>query len=133
MAIPPEDRPLDPEKLLRLASLVRAVLDEAKALDPDSTPSQELANLHTRITSEMREALPNALIEELQSIGLEDTFADGATGPEIRIAYSGLVGWLQGLFQGLSAAMQIQSLQQMGQLEESKRPEAEEEARGRYL
>ncbi|MGH3382922.1 MAG: proteasome activator [Actinoallomurus sp.] len=120
-----EDRPLDPEKLLRLAGLVRAVLDEARQIDPDQATASELGALHRRVTAQIEDALPNALRDELQAIDLApgaDSGADaergggsdqpaGATGQEVRFAYAGLIGWLSGLFQGLQAAMQFQQLQ----------------------
>lgn len=138
MSTPPDqvDRPLDPEKLLRLASVVRAVLDEAKGLDPNETPAQQLAELHARITNELQEALTKSLVEELQALDLQAALRDGATSPEIKIAYSGLIGWLQGLFQGLSAAMQIQSMQQAGQIpagDPAKSKAEEDDVKGRYL
>jgi hypothetical protein len=132
-----EDRPLDPEKLLRLASLVREVLDEARSLDPDKTPNTKLASLHQRVTDQVRTALPNSLVEELDALALSEAFKDGTSAPEVRLAYSGLIGWLGGLFQGLQAAIQMQTIgQHLGQrkeLEERKQEEEEDQGRGRYL
>lgn len=120
------DRPLDPEKLLRLAGVVRAVLDEVRQLDPDQATAAELTSLHRRVTAQVEDALPNALRDELQAIDLapggngaeaaDQAPAAGATGQEVRFAYAGLIGWLSGLFQGLQAAMQFQQLQAMNAL-----------------
>jgi hypothetical protein len=124
--IPQGDRPLDPEKLLRLAGLVRAVLDEARQIDPDATTAADLSALHRRVTEQVEDALPNALRDELEAIGLDPggaggqaagaTAPAGATGQEVRFAYAGLIGWLSGLFQGLQAAMQFQQIQGMNAL-----------------
>jgi hypothetical protein len=108
-----KDRPLDPEKLLRLAGLVRAVLEEVRQMDPDAATAAELALLHQRVTDQVSEGLPNLLRSELEAIDLALPFRDGATGQEVRVAYAGLIGWLSGLFQGLQAAMQYQQMQQM--------------------
>lgn len=66
----PEDRPLDPEKLLRIAGLVRAVLDEVRQIDPDQATTAELSALHRRVTAQVEDALPNALRDELEAIDL---------------------------------------------------------------
>lgn len=126
------DRPLDAEKVLRLASLTRSVLEEAKSMDPEKTPSDELVALYKRVSSELAQSLPTALSNELENLKLDAAFHDGATTLEVRLAYSGLIGWFQGLFQGLSAAMQVQSLtRELDQLERGTKKE--EETKGRYL
>lgn len=110
-----DDRPLDPEKLLRLAGLVKGVLEELRQMDPRETGEQtaeELASLYQRVSSQVAEGLPNTLRSELEAMDLGLPFRDGATGQEVRLAYAGLIGWLSGLFQGLQAAMQYQQMQQ---------------------
>lgn len=117
--VPEGDRPLDPEKLLRLAGLVRAVLEEARQMNPDEATAAELAALHDRITGQVREGLPNSLRGELDSIDLTLPWrdrSDPATPNEVRVAYSALIGWLGGLFQGLQAAVQFQQMQTLAQL-----------------
>jgi Protein of unknown function (DUF2587) len=109
---PSGDRPLDPEKLLRLAGLVRAVLEEQRQMEPEQQTVEELAALHKRVSEQIAEGLPNILRSELASMDLGQPFGDGARPQEVRIAYAGLIGWLGGLFQGLQAAMQFQQLQQ---------------------
>ena len=108
------DRSLDPEKLLRLAGLVKAVLEELRQMDPRQTgenTAEELAALYQRVSTEVAEGLPNTLRRELDAMDLGLPFKDGATGQEVRLAYAGLIGWLSGLFQGLQAAMQFQQIQ----------------------
>ena len=109
---PAADRPLDPEKLLRLAGLVRAVLEEQRQMEPEQQTVEELAALHTRVSEQIAEGLPNMLRSELAAMDLGQPFQDGASRQEVRIAYAGLIGWLGGLFQGLQAAVQFQQLQQ---------------------
>jgi len=110
-----DDRPLDPEKLLRLAGLVKGVLEELRQMDPRETgedTAEELAALYQRVSSQVAEGLPDTLRKELEAMDLGLPFRDGATGQEVRLAYAGLIGWLSGLFQGLQAAMQYQQMQQ---------------------
>jgi proteasome activator-like protein len=108
------DRPLDAEKLLRIASLASQVLEEARHLDHnDENAAKALAGLHRRVTSQLYEALPNALVKELEAMDLDQPFAEEARGQEVRIAYAALIGWLGGLLQGLQAAMQMAHMQQI--------------------
>lgn len=116
------DRPIDPQKLLRIASLVREVLEEARKMGPDSSTAPGLASLYGRVQGQLAEALPKELFDELEAIDLDMTFGEKATGEDVRVAYSGLIGWLGGLFQGLQASVQMQTLLQL-----EKGAEAQEE------
>ena len=132
-----EDRPLDAEKLLRIASLASQVLEEARHLDQDDeNTSRSLAALHDRVTNQLYEALPNSLVKELEAMDLDQPFAEGgATGQEVRIAYAGLIGWLGGLLQGLQAAMQMAHMQQLQQARQvpAMPPPGPQSATGQYL
>lgn len=106
---PIEERPVDPTKLMRISSLVKEVLDEARRVPPTPEASTELAALFGRVKKQLEDALPQFLVTELDAMELEKPFADGATADEVRLAYSGLIGWLGGLFQGLQASFQAQA------------------------
>ena len=110
---PVQDRPLDPEKLLRIASLAREILEEVRRMEPEKQTVEELTALHNRVTKQLYEALPQSLVDELEAIDLDLALQGDATGQEVRLAYSGLIGWLGGLFQGLQAAMHVQTLAQL--------------------
>lgn len=105
----PEERPLDPTKLMRIASMVREVLDEARRMQPTAAAAEELAGLYGRVKTQLEEALPEFLVAELDSLKLDLPFKDGATTEEVRMAYSALIGWMGGLFQGLQASFQAQA------------------------
>lgn len=105
----PEERPLDPTKLMRIASMVREVLDEARRMQPTKEAAQELAALYGRVKTQLDDALPEFLVNELDAMQLDLPFRDGATAEEVRMAYSGLIGWMSGLFQGLQASFQAQA------------------------
>ncbi len=107
------DRPLDPQKLLRIANLTREVLEEARKLSPDDSSVAELAALYKRVKEQLKLALPNFLVEELDQMELDLPFRDDATASEVRVVYSALIGWLGGLFQGLQASAQAQVLSQL--------------------
>ena len=105
----PEERPLDPTKLMRIASMVREILDEARRMQPTKEAAEELASLYGRVRKQLNEALPEFLVTELDAMQLDLPFEDGATADEVRMAYSGLIGWMTGLFQGLQASFQAQA------------------------
>ena len=107
-AEPPVERPLDPTKLMRIAAMVREILDEARRREPTPDSANQLAELYQRVKLQLEEALPEFLANELDSMALDGPFEDGATVDEVRVAYSGLMGWLTGLFQGLQASFQAQ-------------------------
>ena len=101
-------RPLDPQKLLRLANLSREVLEEVRRMGPNNSTSKSLAELYGRVQQQLTDSLPEPLAEELESMQLDLPFKDQATADEVRMVYSGLIGWLGGLFQGLHASMMAQ-------------------------
>src|SRR5688500_4416970 len=112
----PEERPLDPTKLMRIASMVREILDEARRMQPTKEAAEELAALYGRVRKQLDEALPEFLVTELDAMQLDLPFKDGATAEEVRMAYSALIGWMGGLFQGLQASFQAQAaVQQLEQ------------------
>ncbi len=82
-------------------------------MGPDSSTAPGLASLYGRVQGQLAEALPKELFDELEAIDLDMTFDDGATSDDVRVAYSGLIGWLGGLFQGLQASVQMQTLLQL--------------------
>lgn len=133
---PVQDRPLDPEKLLRIASLAREILEEVRRMEPEKQTVEELTSLHNRVTKQLYEALPQSLVDELEAIDLDLALQDDATGQEVRLAYSGLIGWLGGLFQGLQAAMHVQTLAQLQDrkpLESAEKDDEDKSPRGPYL
>lgn len=105
----PEERPLDPTKLMRIASMVREVAEEARRMQPTTKAAEELAALYGRMKKQLEEALPEFLVAELDALELDLPFRDGATAEEVRMAYSALIGWMSGLFQGLQASFQAQA------------------------
>ncbi|HEX2179343.1 MAG TPA: proteasome activator [Actinomycetota bacterium] len=102
----PDERPLDPTKLMRIAGTVREVLEEARRMQPTKEAAAELAALYGRVKKQLEDALPEFLVTELDSMELDLPFRDGATAEEVRVAYSALIGWMGGLFQGLQASFQ---------------------------
>jgi len=91
--------------LLRLANLAREVLEETRRMDPQTSTTNDLASLYRRVQDQLKGALPERLADELDAMQLDLPFKDGANTDEVRMVYSGLIGWLGGLFQGLQASI----------------------------
>src|SRR5205085_2385209 len=93
----------EPAKLLRIASMVRELLEETRAASIDEPGRRRLAEIYDRSVGELRDVLSDDLKEELASLA---PAMDGVpTESEIRVAQAQLVGWLEGLFHGIQAAM----------------------------
>ena len=108
-----------PGQLIRIASMVRELLGEVRQSSPDDAGRRRLREVYERAIAELRDSLSGHLQQELDTltIPLEGTPSES----EIRIAQAQLVGWLEGLFQGIQAAVWAQQMQAQAQLEEMRR------------
>jgi Protein of unknown function (DUF2587) len=116
---PPQETITEPAKLLRIASMVRELLDETRQASLDEPGRKRLAEIYDRSVGELREVLSEDLRDELASLAPP---MDGVpTESEIRVAQAQLVGWLEGLFHGIQAAMFAQQAAARAQFEELRR------------
>ena len=111
----------EPAKVMRIGSMVKQLLEEVRQAPLDEASRERLAEIYERSVTELAEALSPDLQEELRSLALP--FDDDAvpTDGELRIAQAQLVGWLEGLFHGIQAALWAQQMQARQQLEEMRR------------
>jgi Bacterial proteasome activator len=109
----------EPAKLLRIASMVRELLDETRQASLDEAGRKRLAEIYQRAVGELAEVLSADLKEELA--GLAPPLEGVPTESEIRVAQAQLVGWLEGLFHGIQAAMFAQQAAARAQFEELRR------------
>jgi hypothetical protein len=107
-----------PTKLIRIASMVRAMLEEVRRAPLDEAGRKHLADIQDRAVGELTEILSPELQDELKSVmipfGNEETPSDS----ELRIAQAQLVGWLEGLFHGIQATLFTQQMSAQNQIEE---------------
>ena len=108
-----------PAKLLRIASMVRELLDETRQASLDEAGRKRLTDIYQRAVNELSEVLSGDLKEEL--IELAPPLEGVPTESEIRVAQAQLVGWLEGLFHGIQAAMFAQQAAARAQFEELRR------------
>src|SRR5881296_3013979 len=110
----------EPAKLLRIASMVRELLDETRQTTLDEPGRKRLAEIYGRSVGELSDVLSGDLREELAS--LAPPIEGGVpTESELRVAQAQLVGWLEGLFHGIQAAMFAQQAAARAQFEELRR------------
>jgi hypothetical protein len=112
------DAVTSPAKVMRIGSMVKALLEEVRAAPLDEPSRERLAEIYERSIVELSEALSPDLQEELKSLALP--FHDGVvpSESEIRVAKAQLVGWLEGLFHGIQATLFAQQLAARQQLEQ---------------
>jgi hypothetical protein len=110
-----------PAKLLRLAVMIRELLEEVRRAPLDDTARQHLRDVHTKVIDELKTGLSGALAEELERLSLPLPKTGVPSESEIRIAQAQLLGWLEGLFQGIQAAIATQQLAAQAQLTEMRR------------
>ncbi|MGZ5213543.1 MAG: proteasome activator [Actinomycetota bacterium] len=108
-----------PAKLLRIASMVRELLEETRHTSLDESGRKRLAEVYQRSVEELGESISEDLREELAA--LAPPVGPVPTESEIRIAQAQLVGWLEGLFHGIQAAMFAQQAAARAQFEELRR------------
>ena len=112
-----------PAKLIRIATMVKSMLEEVRQASLDEAGRQRLRQIHERSLSELSDVLSPDLQEELGDVMLP--FSDGTpTESELRIAQAQLVGWLEGLFHGIQATMMTQQMMAQQQLEQMRRGRA---------
>ena len=109
----------EPDKVLRIATMVRELLDETRQAPPDERGRIMLRTAYERAVQELSEVLSPDLQRELES--LAPPMESVPTESEVRVAQALLVGWLEGLFHGIQAAMYAQQMAARAQFEELRR------------
>jgi len=112
-----------PTKLIRIASMVRGLLDEVRRAPLDDAGRRTLREVHERSLKELEGVLSEDLREELDEVVLPFT-SETPSESELRIAQAQLVGWLEGLFHGIQATLFTQQAAAQSQLDEVHRQRA---------
>jgi len=110
-----------PAKLLRIAVMIRELLEEVRREPLDEHAREHLRDIHAKVIAELKTGLSGALAEELERITLPLPASGVPSDSEIRIAQAQLLGWLEGLFQGIQAALATQQMAAQAQLMEMRR------------
>ena len=125
VAVPEGDEPTttpltdlveQPAKVMRIGGMIRQLLEEVKAAPLDDASRARLREIHEQSIAELEEGLAPELVDELSRLSRPFEAASPSEG-ELRIAQAQLVGWLEGLFHGIQAALYAQQVQAQSQLQ----------------
>jgi proteasome activator-like protein len=108
-----------PAKLLRIASMIRELVEEVRGSKVDDAGRKRLADIYQRSVDQLKDSLSPELQQELESFA--GPLQDPPSESEVRVAQAQLLGWLEGLFHGIQAALWAQHMQAQAALEEMRR------------
>lgn len=113
-----EDNPVsEPSKLIRIATMTRAMLEEARQAPLDEGGRIRMASVHAKSVDELKGVLSPELQAEFSEIMIPLN-TEGASESELRVAQAQLIGWLEGLFHGIQASLWSQQMIAQSQLAE---------------
>lgn len=110
-----------PAKVMRIASMVRNLLDEVRSAPLDEASRLRMREVYETSVKELGEVLSDDLREELSRLSLPFDEDAPPSDAELRIAHAQLVGWLEGLFHGIQAMLFAQQMEGRQRLEEFRR------------
>lgn len=112
-----------PTKLIRIATMVRSMLEEVRRAPLDDAGRRMLAQIHAKSLHELEDILSTDLKNELNEVALPFE-SEAPSESELRIAQAQLVGWLEGLFHGIQATLFTQQSMATHQFEQMRRQRA---------
>ena len=125
----------EPARLIRIASMTRAMLDEVRQADLDDAGRARLMQIYASSISQLRDSLSDDLAAELDEM-FRPLDGSDVSESELRIVQAQLVGWLEGLFHGIQASIFSQQAAAAAQVEEMRRRlalESGDPTSGQYL
>ncbi len=100
-----------PTKLIRVATMIQRVLIDCGEVELDEASQRRLVDIYIRSLEDLRDVLCDDLRDELSHMIIHRIVAeDPPTPSELRVIHAQLVGWLNGLFQGVQASIASQQL-----------------------
>jgi len=118
-----DEKVTHPTKLIRIASMVRSMLEEVRRAPLDDAGRKALREIHEKSVDELEDVISPELREELAEVSLPFS-SPTPSESELRLAQAQLVGWLEGLFHGIQATLFTQQAMAQQQLEEMRRQPA---------
>jgi hypothetical protein len=110
-----------PAKVLRIGSMTKELLEEVRRAPLDDAGRTRLREIYETSVRELADGLSPDLRDELAR--LSSPFSvDTPSDAELRVAQAQLVGWLEGLFHGIQAALFSQQMAAQAQLQQIRRP-----------
>jgi hypothetical protein len=132
-SVEPTETVGQPARVMRIGSMIRQLLEEVRQAPLDEKSRTRLREIYDTSIRELSEGLSPDLAAELKRISSPFETQTPSEG-ELRVAQAQLVGWLEGLFQGIQATLFAQQMNARSQLEEMRRRQlprgADEESPG---
>jgi hypothetical protein len=107
-----------PAKVMRIGTMIKQLLEEVRSAPLDEKGRERLVEIHRKSIVELEDGLAPELRNELERISTEFTEGSTPSEAELRVAQAQLVGWLEGLFHGIQAALVAQQMAARMQLEQ---------------
>ncbi|MCL2471341.1 MAG: bacterial proteasome activator family protein [Propionibacteriaceae bacterium] len=107
-----EEAITEPAKVMRIGRMISRLLDEVKDAPLDDASRARLREIYAQSIDELAGGLDEDLAKELRRITTPFAADTTPSDAELRIAQAQLVGWLEGLFQGLQTALVAQHISQ---------------------
>lgn len=111
-----------PAKVMRLGGMLRQLLAEIRADPLDEMSRSRLREIYEASVSELSASVSEDLQDELERLTSPFTDETPPTRDELRVAKAQLVGWLEGLIQGIQATLFAQQVAAQNQLANMRAP-----------
>ena len=106
-----------PAKVMRIGTMLKQLLAEVRETDLDEASRQRLREIYETSVGEVGSALSPDLREELTRLASPFDQPEPPSAVELQIAKAQLVGWLEGLIQGMKAMLLAQQMTAHQQLQ----------------
>lgn len=128
-----------PAKVMRVGAMMRTLLEQVREIDLDQPSRERMRDIYEQSITELGSALSPELHDELLRLSLPFSDVDTPSEAELAVAKAQLVGWLEGLIQGIQATLFAQQMAAQQQLATVRgglpagQPENEPPPTGTYL
>jgi hypothetical protein len=112
----PKETVEQPAKVMRIGSMIKQLLEEVRQSPLDEQARHRLAEIYEQSVRELADGLSPDLRDELGRMSLP--LGETPSEAELRVAQAQLVGWLEGLFQGIQATLFAQQVAAQSQLQQ---------------
>jgi hypothetical protein len=112
----PQEYIEQPAKVMRVGAMMRQLLEELRGATLDEGSRDRLRDIYETSVRELGSALSPDLREELGRLALPFSDTETPSEGELRVAEAQLVGWLEGLIQGIQATLFAQQMAAQQQL-----------------
>ena len=105
-----------PAKVMRVGAMMRQLLEQVRDIDLDEPSRERMRDIYEQSITELGSALSPELHDELLRLSLPFSDLEAPSEAELAVAKAQLVGWLEGLVQGIQATLFAQQLAAQQQL-----------------